>query len=1232
MKLNKSKFIITVLILSIFIPAIVSASSGPSLSDILKYKNPSSFESFLSAKKNVDSSIGMANPAAIYCRELGYEYKFVDSSKGKSGVCVFPDETECGQWQFLQGECGQEWSYCAINGYNIITKTDGKNSISKDYAVCVDKDDKEIGSVTELIKLSEKATVGKSYSPIQESDEGGAGPLGPRAPSSFDWRDVSGHNWLTSVQDQGGCGSCWAFSAVGVTEAMYNIRSNNPNLDINLSEQYLVTDCHTSLLYDQSCCGGRKELALMYIRDDGIPDEECMKYVDDHGCTCTEDVPDGPKTCDSNCNYRGYKTPCSDKTCSIDRCLDWESRLTTIDETAYVSNNPDIIKQRLIERGPLAASMGYGDDFGGDWNGDIYECTDDTGTNHGVVIVGYDDVGDYWIIRNSYGPDWEDNGYFKVGYGECSIESSVYYADVETGGGCGTITENTILSGDLHSIGTCITFGADDITLDCANNRIIGNGDGYGIYAKDRSNIKVKNCRIEDFTAGIYLDNVHDSDFGVGSTLRIDDSIGYGIDLRRSSGNRVLNAIISDCHTGIGFYISDDNLISSTDILSSEYFDVSSSSDSDNIIKSSDFDKNKIVFADSDSSLELQWKLSVRVIDSNGQGVGQADVTITNKKGTQVCSDQTNPDGYIPSCLVTEYIHKGDGSKDYYTPHTITAEKGGDYDDRVEYVERDESVVLVFGTPQSSCGNIYDDTILQNDLYYSGSGACIYFEGEGITLNCNEFRIIGPDTEHAVAVELSDGSIGNDNVIKNCKIENFKFGISSSNSNYISGQKIISNEISNCKVPITLRRVEDMDISGNTITNYGENGANIIGISDSRIHHNTISNGNHGMWVENGNNNEFYENEFSYNTATDYSIGLYLFNCGYNDVLNNDFIGNKEGFALNGGSATVAGNLAKDNIYGLHSNNNGGEFYNNKLEGNTEAGIWLTGHNNEVYENEYVPQGRTKYLILLGGGHDNLIRNEILSGSTVYDIYSQWGAFYNELLDSTFNKAKFGYEDVNEELAIEWSSDVRVVDGTGYPLGSAFVTITDDKNNIVFQDYTETNGYIPTQKLIEYIDSKYSEDYRTPHTFEVELSGFECETKELYIDSPQEVTLTCDISLSSPGDLCNVGSECGSSYCEGSVSNPARCCTAAPTSDGWYGGGDDPGCGVDPDSEDTDYYCDATGAEQPEIISTFNCDSQDDCTTHCDGDNVVGDLDYYVILNTNTCDSTGGGIVEDCTT
>jgi len=65
------------------------------------------------------SGASMANPASVYCEGLGYELELRSDDAGSYGVCKFPDGTECEEWDFLSGRCGQEYSYCVKEGFVI---------------------------------------------------------------------------------------------------------------------------------------------------------------------------------------------------------------------------------------------------------------------------------------------------------------------------------------------------------------------------------------------------------------------------------------------------------------------------------------------------------------------------------------------------------------------------------------------------------------------------------------------------------------------------------------------------------------------------------------------------------------------------------------------------------------------------------------------------------------------------------------------------------------------------------------------------------------------------------------------------------------------------------------------------------------------------------------------------------------------------------------------------------
>ena len=371
--------------------------------------------------------VGYANPAAVYCSGLGYTYEIQHKPTGDVGICKLPDASVCDEWDFLAGKCGAKYSVCAQKGYSIETRSDGNNPYTPEYAVCVDGLGKSAGTVVQFANLEEKATntgctqpSPLKVEPKSVQPEAIVGTL----PSSFDWRVRPKGNYVTNVRNQGGCGSCWAFSAVGSTEAALNIATNMVGNNYDLAEEYLVSSCSNA----GTCCGGWLSSALSYIQTSGLPDEACMPYVDgdwdgvDAGCQCSGI---GVNTCSASCTYRDGGQ-CSDKTCG-NRCSNYATRLVKLNSVGLVKPVRDTIKNMLISKGPLSVSLSMEGSFSA--NG-IYHCGAGAMVDHAVVVVGYNDTGGYWIVKNSWGSTWNGNGYFKVGYGQCGIEREVYYATV----------------------------------------------------------------------------------------------------------------------------------------------------------------------------------------------------------------------------------------------------------------------------------------------------------------------------------------------------------------------------------------------------------------------------------------------------------------------------------------------------------------------------------------------------------------------------------------------------------------------------------------------------------------------------------------------------------------------------------------------------------------------------------------------------------------------------------
>jgi len=213
-------------------------------------------------------------------------------------------------------------------------------------------------------------------------------------PVSYDWRN---HKAVGPIKNQEQCGSCWAFAAVGNIEGQDAIKHHTLQ---NFSEQQIV-DCDVNG-NDQGCNGGLPEGAFEYVSTAG-------------GLMLTADYP-----------YNGQDST-SGNTCAF---VVAKSHVQVKSYVFAPSEDEGIIATFNFQTGPLAIGINA-DPFQTYVSGiidlDADDC-DPTQLDHGVTIVGYGASSEpYWIIKNSWGADWGENGYVRVarGKGTCGVNTHV---------------------------------------------------------------------------------------------------------------------------------------------------------------------------------------------------------------------------------------------------------------------------------------------------------------------------------------------------------------------------------------------------------------------------------------------------------------------------------------------------------------------------------------------------------------------------------------------------------------------------------------------------------------------------------------------------------------------------------------------------------------------------------------------------------------------------------------
>ena len=194
-------------------------------------------------------------------------------------------------------------------------------------------------------------------------------------PAEMDWRKKGA---VTSVKDQGQCGSCWSFSATGAIEGAWAISKGQL---VDLSEQELV-DCATGISYgSHGCNGGQMEGAFKFVIENG------------------------------QCALSSYSYTAKDGTCQ--KC----SAVAHISYCSDVKPNDQISMKSAVANQPVSVAIEADTRYFQSYSSGVLTSSS-CGTNldHGVLVVGYGEENSqkYWLVKNSWGTTWGDNGYVKI--------------------------------------------------------------------------------------------------------------------------------------------------------------------------------------------------------------------------------------------------------------------------------------------------------------------------------------------------------------------------------------------------------------------------------------------------------------------------------------------------------------------------------------------------------------------------------------------------------------------------------------------------------------------------------------------------------------------------------------------------------------------------------------------------------------------------------------------------
>jgi len=200
-------------------------------------------------------------------------------------------------------------------------------------------------------------------------------------PSYFSWQDINGTDYTTPIKDQSPAPTCETYALCASLETI---------MQYQMEELYEpdLSETHLYFYAGGTYRAGYVNLmdAADYLIEHGVPDEGC--YPDPH---------------------RAYDYP-------FESLEGWENRTVKIQSWGWVEHDEEAIKTALIEYGPLVICHYVWKDYQYYLGGVYKHRWGRLVGGHVVAIIGYDDSEECWIVKNSWGTKWGENGYFRMSY------------------------------------------------------------------------------------------------------------------------------------------------------------------------------------------------------------------------------------------------------------------------------------------------------------------------------------------------------------------------------------------------------------------------------------------------------------------------------------------------------------------------------------------------------------------------------------------------------------------------------------------------------------------------------------------------------------------------------------------------------------------------------------------------------------------------------------------------